>query len=223
MKVKTELEFVNRILVPYFHSQNEFGHFQAIQIKKSGGGHGFDNIEHFKNTISPLKSKLSFNNNIIITTLLDYYGINSDKKVPNYSTHIKLNNVDKIIDSLEFELKKVVEEICPNNNFIPYIQKHEIETFLFANPIASFKFENNKIGLAIQEIKNQYTDIEDINSSLHTAPSKRISKVFEENNSKYNKASDAVEMMELAGIDSILNQCTRFKKWIDLLSSKMKQ
>jgi hypothetical protein len=48
---ETELEFVNRILFPYLRSRGIYTHLQGLMITMKGGGHGFNNIEHFKKTI----------------------------------------------------------------------------------------------------------------------------------------------------------------------------
>lgn len=66
---ETELEFIKRILIPYFSNKGITTNMQAIAISIKGGGHGYNNIEHFKNTIEPL---LSYKNAPIITTMIDY-------------------------------------------------------------------------------------------------------------------------------------------------------
>lgn len=51
---ETELEFVNRLLIPFFVENGLNTHIQGVPIDRRGGGHGFKSIEHFKNTIRPL-------------------------------------------------------------------------------------------------------------------------------------------------------------------------
>jgi hypothetical protein len=76
---ETEQEFVNRILAPYLVTKGLNTEIRPIMIEKSGGGHGYSNIEHLKNTIRPVLNKVD---EPIVTTLIDHYGINSEHKLP---------------------------------------------------------------------------------------------------------------------------------------------
>ena len=139
---ETEVEFINRILIPYLYKKGLNTHIQAIMVTMSGGGHGFNNIQHFKNTIQPI---LDYKNQPIITTMIDYYGINSEKKLPGFLESNQLNLVDDKIEFLEKALNEQVQSIKPYQFFIPYIQKHEMETLLFANPEEGFDLESEAI------------------------------------------------------------------------------
>lgn len=121
---QTELEFVNQLLMPYLLPQLPT-YIQAIPVSISGGGHGYNNVEHFKNTIKPV---LNYTNEPVITTLLDYFGINSEQKMPGYAQCMQLNSTDDKIACLEQSLQEQVQSIKPYRFFIPYIQKHEMET-----------------------------------------------------------------------------------------------
>lgn len=45
---ETELEFVNRLLIPFLTVKGLTSSMNGIIITMSGGGHGYNNIEHFK-------------------------------------------------------------------------------------------------------------------------------------------------------------------------------
>lgn len=215
---ETELEFVNKLLIPYFYAKNLNTYIQGLKITMRGGGNGFNNMEHLKREIKPL----IFNENKpIITTMIDYYGINSEKKMPNYSQYMLEIDTNKRIELMEKEINTQVQNIQPYPFFIPNILKHEMETLFFANP-ESFEIESNpKIKEKVFEIYNQYADIENINYTPQGAPSKRLIKIYEECGEKYQKITNGIDIALLTGIDEILNKCKRFKKWIDKIINIM--
>ena len=209
---ETELEFVNRILIPYFIANGLCTQIQGLMISMKGGGHGFNNIEHFKKTLRPL---LSYENEPIITTMIDHYGIDSEKKLPNYTNCVRELNVENRILCMEQSLTNAVNSIKEYRNFIPNIVRHEMETLLFANPEAGFDLEDENIKKDVLAVCKEFPDIEDINCTPAGAPSKRLEKIYENHHQKYNKVAVGVDIAELTGIDIILQKCPRFKSWID--------
>jgi hypothetical protein len=216
---ETELEFVNHFLIPYFYERGITSRIQAIPIKMSGGGHGFNNIEHFKNTIKPL---LKQKDTPYITTMIDHYGINSEKKLPNYNICAQKQGAEVKISCIEENLNKVVQSIEKYPFFIPNIIRHEMETLLFANPKTGFDLEDVAIKNAVLDILKKFPNIEDINDTPQGAPSKRLEKIYEANGQKYNKVADAIGIIELTGLQIILEKCPKFKTWIENIISVLK-
>jgi len=210
----TELEFINRLLIPYLVKRGLNTHIQGIPVEMSGGGHGFNNIEHFKNTIRPL---LSQTDTPIITSMIDHYGINSETKLPGYNECILEHDVEDRIALMESKLNDAVQSITQYRFFIPYIQRHEMETLLFADPENGFALEDDRIKLDIIALCAGFKSIEDINCTPQGAPSKRLEKIYRERNGKYVKGVDAVDLAELTGIHNILEKCPRFKAWVEKL------
>jgi len=215
---ETELEFVRKILVPYLYAQGVQCHIQGYPVTMSGGGHGFNNIQHFINTIKPV---LHYANEPVITTLIDYFRLNSETKLPGYGGCLSLNSTDDKVTYLEGRLD-VVQSILPYRFFIPYIQKHEMETLLFADPGNGFDLESDIIKNAVTEVCKQYPNVEDINGSEHGAPSKRLEEFYKADGKKYVKVVDGIDIAELTGIEKILEKCPRFKKWIETLLNVLK-
>lgn len=210
---ETEQEFVNRILAPYLVSRGLITEIRPIMIEISGGGHGYNNIQHLKNTIRPLLNRID---QPIITTLIDHYGINSDRKLPGYTAITTANTEDRI-KQMEGILLSEIHTIKAYRFFIPYIQRHEFETLLFASPEEGFVYEVDKIKENVVKLCSQFDSIEDINCTPEGAPSKRIGRIYKEQNKKYNKVSDAVDIIELTGIEIILEKCPSFKNWVEKL------
>lgn len=217
---ETELEFVNRLLIPFLTVKGLTSSMNGIIITMSGGGHGYNNIEHFKNTIRPI---LSMSDEPIITTLIDHYGINSEKKLIGYTECIQESDVEERIKKMEEKLNEAVQSIKPYRFFIPYIQRHEFETLLFADPEKGFDLEDRLIKQDVISLCNSFTSIEDINCTPEGAPSKRLKIIYERHNKVYEKVTDAVDIAELTTIDKLLEECPRFRKWIETLLLEVKK
>jgi len=211
---ETELEFINKILIPHFYNQGVNSHIQVLLITMSGGGHGFNNIQHLLNTIEPV---MHYSNEPIITTLIDYFRLNSETKIPGYSGCLSLNSTDDKIKYLEQKLALAVESILPYRFFIPYIQKHEMETLFFADPVEGFSLEDRRIIDSVLEIHNKYVNIEDINGTELGAPSNRLKTIYQSVGLKYEKTVDGIDIAELTGIEKILEKCPRFRGWVENL------
>lgn len=132
---ETELEFVNRMLIPYLVNGGLKTHIQGLPIDMKGGGHGFNNIEHFKKTIRPLL----YNENVpFITTMIDHYGINSERKLPNYYNFefncigTKLLAAGHSRHNREFANAAILDEI---------IVESSLERAVFEEKIGSFNWQ----------------------------------------------------------------------------------
>lgn len=216
---ETELEFINKIVIPYLYANGAQCHIQGYPITMSGGGHGFNNIQHFINTIKPV---LYYVNQPLITTLVDYFRLNSETKLPGYGGIIAFNSTDDKVSYLESKLNDIVQSIMPYQYFIPYIQKHEIETLLFSDPEAGFSLEADSIKEAVLQVCQQYLNVEDINGTEHGAPSKRLEAFYKANGKRYVKVIDGIDIAELTGIDKIMEKCPRFRNWIETLLFSLK-
>jgi hypothetical protein len=217
---ETELEFMNRLLIPFLRKHIGSGnHIQALMVTMSGGGHGFNNIEHFKNTIKPV---MSYNSEPFITSFIDYYGINSERKMPGYTACMKNTLKAAKVSCLENCLNDAVQAIITYRFFIPYIQLHEFETLLYADPSVGFDLESESIKEAVQQVADEFDCPEDINDTYETSPSNRLKDIYKDHGSKYAKGADAVDVAELTSIETIMNQCPRFKAWVERLIQKLK-
>jgi hypothetical protein len=215
----SEDEFVKRILVPFFISKG-LPHYsiQSIIVTMKGGGHGYNNIEHLKNTIKPI---LHDRDKPIVTTLIDHYKLNSERKLPGYNNIARNLPINERLVKMEGLLNDAVQNIRKYEYFIPYIQRHEFETLLFANPEDGFDLEDEPIKRDIVDLCSSYDSIEDINSTPEGAPSVRLGAIYAKHGRKYNKGADAVDIAELTTMEKILEKCPRFKNWIDTLTGEV--
>lgn len=215
---QTELEFVNRLLTPYLVARGVNTSIQPIMITMKGGAHGFNNIEHLGNTIRPL---LNDSDEPIITTIIDHYGINSETKLPGYTECSKEQDMSVRLDKMETKLNEYVQRIKPYRHFIPYIQRHEMETLLFSDPENGFVYEDIRIKNEVLNLCKQFNSIEDINDTPEGAPSKRLADIYSKYQKKYVKIVDGIEIAELTTIGKMLEMSPRFKRWVEQLIEVM--
>ncbi len=98
---------------------------------------------------------------------------------------------------------------------MPYLQLHEYETMLFADPEAfRISFENcdakiGKLHAIVTSVKNI---IENINDGPHSAPSKRITEVIPEYAGR--KSTAGPDIAAHIGIATIRSKCPHVHEWL---------
>ena len=198
----TEMEFCKKVLTPFFRNHN----IEMIPVtictskdkcgRKSKGGSV--NIDRIKSEVSKLLPSHDY-----VTTFYDFYGFS---KRPT-------DDIDK--------LEKTLFDLFGNAKFIPYIQKYEFETLMFSDPeyFQSY-FGDDKITTEMKKIIEKFQDdIESINDSPQTAPSKRMEALFEEIGEYYDKVFYGEGIASDIGLDSIRKRAKRFDGWIEKIIS----
>jgi hypothetical protein len=161
-----------------------------------------------------------------ISTCFDYYGLNTNwpevTKIKNQAIDVyhKVANIETVI--LEKVITNISSNILYNDHFHPYIQLHEFEALLFADPeILARELCPKKIGYDLvncfRKIVNLYqNNCELINDHKKTAPSKRIIAVAQY---KKGKTGLAKKILPIIGLDKIRNACPHFSAWINKLEN----
>jgi len=197
---KTELLFVKKVLYPYLYDKGIF--VTPVSIN------GYKTYSYIRSEIF----KLGKGKKCIITTMYDYYGLSkiNDFAGINFD-NIKTKNCIEKINNIEFSFKNDIGL----NNFIPYIQLHEFETFMFIDSDITAKNLSapditESINKALKDFDN---NPEFINSEAF--PSKRIIDVCQ----NYDKTIDGPKICEDLGIPKIMNSCPHFKEWIEKIEN----
>ncbi len=202
----SEIIFIDKVVIPYLYTlgfTTNPMHCQSIitnrkQHKKGGVG----SFGKFKNEISRTLAQ----GNVLVTTLIDFYGLPTD--FPGFSSNASG------ISTIEREIHKAFNY---TEYLIPYIQKHELESLMFADRNAIQLVLDDSLQLEkIDGILKEFPNPEDINNSWETAPSKRLQKILD-----YDKTADGNIVFEEMKIDDILHKCPRFKCWIDSIVKKL--
>lgn len=208
----SEEEFVNQTLSPYLLSNFGIYDVRAIRVRTSKTHKGgFVRYDKLKNDVVEL---LKRERNAVISTLIDFFAIPTS--MPDYKDCMNLRGVDRQINCLE----KAMYEDIGNNQFLPYIQKHEFEALVFAAQEAFDEFlvffpigQQSTIKAEFQQVVSSYPNPENINSGNTTAPSKRLMKIIP----GYHKVLHGNLLIEEAGMNRLLIRCPRFKNWVNQL------
>lgn len=171
---------------------------------KKGGNVAF---EYLKNDIE----RVAATRNVLITTFLDFFRLPTD--FPGYTT-------DSLkIEQIEEAVRENISSIVDRANFLPYIQRHEIEALMYTNMDGfNYVVDKEESLNKLKEIINQYANPEDINSGSETAPSKRLMKIF-----PYQKTTDGEIILEALPIDDIRSKCPRFNEWLENLENGIRE
>ncbi|MDF5722721.1 MAG: DUF4276 family protein [Rhizonema sp. PD37] len=154
------------------------------------------------------------NCDVFFTTMIDLYGIHPDFPGLTESNSLRQNPIKQV----EF-LEQIFREDINDHRFIPYIQLHEYEAYLFADP-SCFKYlsdHHTKEIKALKAIADQYETPELINDGQHTAHSKRIITQFPDYGK--SKAAFGSLLAERIGLQVIRSKCPHFDAWLSRLES----
>jgi len=209
---QTEETFVNEMLGPHFAAREIF--LYPSLIGKPGHKGGFVN---FNRLFIDIRNRLLGDKTAWCTTFFDYYGLHED--FPGKPDADKGGTAGEKSSRLLVGLMAALGEKIgtePLRRFLPYVQMHEFEGLLFSNPV---RFASGicrpKLGDQLQEIRNEFTDPEEINDDPVTAPSKRILAVCED----YEKPTHGTLASLEIGLDTIRQECRLFNGWLSRLEA----
>ena len=205
---ETELKFAKNTLAIYLSRFDIDVH--ARSVKTSTGFRG--GITSYKKAKNDIHAWLNQNSSREwkFTTMFDLFRLPKD--FPGYRDALKQNDPYEKVRVLEEAFKRDIDDF----RFIPYIQLHEFEALIFADPY-KLKLEFPDKDKAIQKLVEmaQGKNPELINDHPDTAPSKRIIKeikVYEK-----NKSTSGPNVVESIGILSLKEKCRHFGEWIKKL------
>lgn len=150
---------------------------------------------------------------VYFTTMIDFFRIHRDfpgrhepEAQPPHSPHDRVAHLQH----------RFADDIG-DTRFIPFIQLHEFEAYLFCGPdhfAASFPQARSEIE-ALSHIANGVATPEEINDGPTTAPSKRIEAIFP----SYGRGKVAIgpRVAELIGLSTIRSKCPHFDAWLTRL------
>ena len=213
----TELTFANAVLKPhlanfgvYMQGAILIAHARKKRRVHRGGGRNFTAMQSDIHRFL----KHDSGNDVFFTTMIDLYALH--RNFPGLEEAEKLRNTPyKRVEALE---RSWLDE-TRDARFIPFIQLHEFEAYLFSDVSQfAFFFDNadSKIS-ALQRVVDGVQSPELINDGQHTAPSKRINGQF----SEYERSKTRVgpQMAERIGLENIRSKCSHFRAWIERLES----
>jgi Domain of unknown function (DUF4276) len=213
----TEQTFADTLIKPQLAQYEVFMHNPILiaHAKKKGQVHrgGGRNYLPMKNDIIRfLKQEKA--PDVFFTTMIDLYAIHPDFPGLAESESLRQDPIKRV----EFLEKRFADDMG-DGRFIPYIQLHEYEAYLFSDPTCFDYLDagRTKEIEVLQAIASQYQTPELINDGQQTAPSKRIMAQFPD----YGKAKSTFgpQLAEIIGLQVIRSKCSHFNKWLSRLES----
>lgn len=149
---------------------------------------------------------------VFFTTMIDLYALHA--KFPGREEAEKLRHLpQQRVKFLEESFAKDIDD----QRFIPYIQLHEYEVYLFSDPSwFEYFYDHHRKEIAVlQALANAYTTPELIDDGEHTAPSKRIIAQLPDYDAA--KSVEGPQVAELIGLETIRVKCPHFDAWLSTL------
>lgn len=213
----TELTFADTVLKPHLANSGVYLHRPVLiaHAKKKGKTHrgGGRKYLPMKNDILRFVAQEK-SADVFFTTMIDLYGIHAE--FPRLDDAEKLRNVP--VKRVEFLEQSFADDVS-DPRFIPYIQLHEYQAYLFSDPtcFGYFYDHHEKEIAALKVIAEDHASPELIDDGQHSAPSKRIIAQLPD----YEDAKPAVgpQVAELIGLDVIRGKCPHFHAWLSRLEN----
>lgn len=209
---QTEERFVKEALSTYLGAFNIATDVRRVLMSKNRHHKYRGGLSSYLKARNDIRAWLKEDNNpeVRFTTMLDLYGLPDD--FPGYKDSLQIRDVYQRVEFLE---SKFFDDIG-DTRFIPYVQLHEFEALVLANP-QNLKYEYFEHESAIEELITTVKSFDDnpekINDSKETAPSKRILKLIPE----YDKVNAGASIAAITGIDFLKLKCKHFGDWLNKL------
>ena len=202
---QTEEEFVTHLLAPHLAT---FGKQVSCRSLRTSKGHrgGYSTFAKVKRDIEQWFKEEP---GAWHTTLLDLYGLN--RQFPGYEAAQQLPPYQKVA-----QIEAAFGTELDFWRFIPFVQLHELETLLYAEPAIMQQVLGMYRTLPPQHFAGILAACgapELINDSRETAPSKRILRVCP----TYDKITEGLLILEEIGLARIRSQCPHFDAWVTRL------
>lgn len=151
---------------------------------------------------------------VFFTTMIDLFAIPAD--FPGLADAEKLrHSPDKRAQFLEQAFANDISDA----RFLPYLQLHEYEAYLFSDVrwFAYFYDHHEQAIAALKAIADAHATPELIDDGQHSSPSKRIIAQLPD----YEDAKSAVgpQIAELIGLALIRDRCPHFNAWLSRLEN----
>lgn len=231
---QTEEHFIKKVLSPYLGERNVWTDARCVLTSKSkrldreyrGGWRQTGAYNTVKRDICTWM-KEDRNQDVRFTTMFDLYALPSD--FPGYNKAYQEKDPYRRVSVLEEALSADINREFDDIRFIPYIQLHEFEALILADPkqldweylehdrpiqrlIDMVKKEGRNPGL-IDKVEKEDGNPELIDDGEHTAPSKRI--IAEISEYAGNKATSGPLVAGKIGMATLCKRCQHFAEWID--------
>ena len=199
---QTEEKFIKQILIPRFQGQQIYVEPVVLPTKRiASGGRYRGGLRHYSRIAKELRI-LCNDRSAKVTSMFDYYQLPMD--TPGMDR--RSGNLYADIAMIEHAIESDVNE----KNLHVNLMVHEFESLLFSDPECFSMVADNDAVSQLDSIAKQFSSPEQINSSVDTAPSKRILRIIPD----YKKIMDGIAVAQQIGLDRMTAVCPHFAEWI---------
>lgn len=211
---QTEETFVNAILRAHLANFNVMADAHMITTNRRYGRLGRGGISHYAQVKRDLEqwTKQDRKNDVRFTTMIDLYGLPED--FPGFAESRPIADAYERVQTLE----KAFSEDVNDHRFLPYIQLHEFEALVLADPQKldwEFLEHNRQISKLVTLASQQNPEL--IDDGVETAPSKRIEREIPEYEGRKSSAGPIV--VGKIGLETLRQRCWHFGEWLGKLEA----
>ncbi len=218
---QTEEAFVNNVLRDHLATHGIYADTRCVETGRYHGTVYRGGLVNYEKLAIDLAAwmKQDGSPECWFTTMVDFFRLPADfpdrAAVP---VHLPApDQVARLERAMKIDMVQRLEGQRVADRFIPYIQIHEFEALLFADPtLFGYIFPDNaNAAAALTAIRACFAGPEEINGGANTAPSKRILAIAP----TYDKVVDGPELAELIGIQTLCDECPHFNEWVARLKA----
>lgn len=220
---QTEARFVKSVLAPYLAERDVWVDARRVLTSKDKRAHishrgGWRRGRAYPTAKKDICAwmKKDRGRDARFTTMFDLYALPRD--FPGYEDAVKQTNPYDRVAVLEEALAADINGELEDTRFIPYIQLHEFEALLLADPRRldhEFYEHGEAIRRLIEMVAREGGNPELIDDGAASAPSKRIIAEIAEYEGK--KATSGPLAPAKIGMETLRERCRHFSEWIEEL------
>ena len=212
---RAEQTFADTVLKPHFaefgvymHKPVLIAHAHKRHRTHRGGGRRFRPMQ---NDICRLLEQDS-GSDVFFTSMIDLYALHNGFPGAEEAERCRSDPYRRV-EALEESWSRETED----RRFIPHIQLHEYEAYLFADVSAlSFYYPDRQRAVeGLRRVAGSVESPELIDDGHHSAPSKRI--IDQVPRYEHDKSTVGVQAAQRIGLSRIRQKCPHFSRWVERL------
>jgi hypothetical protein len=203
---QTEETFVRELLVPHYARMDIY--LTPIVAGTSPGHKG--GVVSYAKVRPQIERLCKQDGRAVVSTMFDLYALPNDFPGKNDPEWVRQRSGTEKAALVEREMVHDIGQ----QNFLPYIQVHEFEALLFAQPERFADWAEPAAVRTLARVGARYAP-EDINDHPQTAPSKRILAAMP----AYQKPVHGPLIASDIGLDAMRATCPHFAQWLARLDA----
>lgn len=206
---QTESAFVGEILAPYLQEFDVYVKPVIVKTSRLADGTAFRGGGSWRHYESDLRKLLGATQFRWVSILIDFYAYPRD--APGADCCARPHQPRRCAEQRVQAMATTID----HPRFVPHVVLHEFETWVIAAATGSSAVlgERAVADKLTAEANTVSGDIELLNDSPQTAPSKRVLQCWP----GYDKVTDGIEVIRESGLEAVIGRCPGLKSWIEQL------